>query len=277
MNTNTIRDELKSTNYEFFILALSILSLINWASYFFVRDDQIERVVVAVDLLLSLIFLIDFIYRLQTAKSKANYFLKQFGWLDLLSSLPLPQAKILRLARVIRAARLLNEYGLRSTIGEFLINRADSAVYLVSFLIILVLQYGSIGILYAEQYAPDTNIQTASDALWWVLVTISTVGYGDEYPVTLQGRLIAVVVILLGVALFGVVTGFLANAFARDGSTGDEEGRAGQRLVPDDSATILEEIARLRQAQEKANAEFNSYLARLVERLEKVQDSATDG
>ena len=230
----------------------------------------------AIDVLLSLIFLTDFLYRLFTARSKRRYFLRQFGWLDLLSSLPFPQAKILRLARVIRATRLLGRYGMRKIMGEFLVNRAGSAVYLVFFLIILVLQYGSVAILYAEQDALGANIRTASDALWWVLVTISTVGYGDQYPVTGQGRLIAIIVILLGVALFGVVTGFLANAFDKDEAGEARNAPLGQRLELDDSLTILEEIAKLREAQEQANSEFNGHLARLVEHLERDKDAATE-
>jgi voltage-gated potassium channel len=181
-----------------------------------------------------------------------------------------------RLARVIRAARLLNAYGGRNTIREFLTNRAGSAVYLVFFMIILVMQYGSIAILYTERGAPGANIQTASDALWWVLVTISTVGYGDQYPVTQQGRGIAIVVILLGVALFGVVTGFLASNFDYGDSGGEKDNPASQRLAPPEPSTILEEIARLRLAQERANAEFNSHLARLVERLEQAGEIARD-
>lgn len=276
MISDSTRDELKPTNYELFILGLSIMSLANWLSFIIIDGVSIRRVILAMDLLLSAVFLVDFIYRFFTARGKANYLLRQFGWLDLLSCLPLPQAKIVRLARVIRATRLLNALGLRNTVREFLTNRAGSAVYLVFFMIILVMQYGSIAILYTEQGAPGANIQTASDALWWVLVTISTVGYGDQYPVTQQGRLIAIVVILLGVALFGVVTGFLASNFDYNDAHGARDRRAAQLLAPDESLTILEEIARLRRAQERANAEFNSHLAKLVERLEQVDERSRD-
>jgi voltage-gated potassium channel len=277
MEDNSTRYELKSTNYEFFILALSILSLVNWVFVLVIRDVQIERIVVVIDLLLSFVFLVDFIYRLSTAENKREYFVRQSGWLDLLSSLPFPQVKILRLVRVIRSIRLLRMFGLRKTLDEFLLTRAGSAVYLVSFLIILVLEFGSMAILFAEQDAPGSTINTTSDAIWWVLVTISTVGYGDEYPVTQQGRLIATVVIVTGVALFGVVTGFLANAFESDGSSNAIQNRVISRLAADDSTSILDEIASLRQAQAEANAEFNGHLARLVEKLEQAQEAAGDG
>ena len=268
------RDELKSTNYELFILALSILSLFNWVAVIVLEDLQIERVILIVDLLLSMIFFADFLYRLFTAASKSNYFLRQYGWLDLLSSLPLPTAKIFRLGRVIRITHLLHEQGLRQTISEFLVKRAGSAVYLVFVLIFLVLEFGSIAILAAEQGAPGAEIRTASDAVWWSVVTMSTVGYGDTFPVTNDGRLVAIFVIVVGVALFGVVTGFLANTFDSTPETDERLLTIGP--VFEEPLTILEEITRLRLEQERANAEFNSHLARLVARLEQAEKQGTD-
>jgi hypothetical protein len=76
-----------------------------------------------------------------------------------------------------------------------------------------VLEFGSLQILYLEQNAPDANITTASDALWYTMVTISTVGYGDQYPVTDPGRVLGSLIIVVGVGIFGTFTGYLANLF----------------------------------------------------------------
>ena len=78
---------------------------------------------------------------------------------------------------------------------------------------ILVLEFGSLQILYLEQDAPGANITSASDALWYTIVTISTVGYGDQYPVTNPGRVMGSFIIVLGVGIFGTFTGYLANLF----------------------------------------------------------------
>ena len=78
---------------------------------------------------------------------------------------------------------------------------------------ILVLELGSLEMLNIEQYAPGANITTGSDALWYVIVTISTVGYGDRYPVTNGGRFFGAVIIIIGVGIFGTFTGYLANLF----------------------------------------------------------------
>lgn len=96
---------------------------------------------------------------------------------------------------------------------EYWKNRATGALFIVFFMIILLLEFGSIAVLFAEKSSSAANIQTASDAIWWTYVTITTVGYGDLYPTTVSGRMVGIVVMLVGVGLFGVVTGFLANKF----------------------------------------------------------------
>jgi voltage-gated potassium channel len=151
--------------------------------------------------------------RLSRAPSRSKYVFRQFGWADLLGSLPFPQAKILRIFRVIRVTRLLRRYGL-GTVGRRLTkDRAGSALFSLLFIGVLVLEFGSLAILYVELKAPDSNIKTAQDSLWYVIATISTVGYGDVYPTSAAGRLLGSIIIVLGVGIFGTLTGYLANVF----------------------------------------------------------------
>ena len=89
---------------------------------------------------------------------------------------------------------------------------------------IMLVLFSSIAILEVEN-APNSNIKTAEDALWWAYVTITTVGYGDLYPVTTKGRLIALVLMTAGVGLFGVFTGYLASWFVEPAKT-EEEGES---------------------------------------------------
>ncbi|WP_430646733.1 ion transporter [Agromyces sp. GXS1127] len=208
------RSELKSTGYEIFVGALSVLSIVNLVlMYALVDDEALDTVLTVMNALFSAVFLIDFTYRLVTAPQRGAYFFRHFGWADLLASLPFAQLKILRLFRIIRVIRLFRELGARTIWRTLVRDRAGSALYALLLMGVLVLQFGSLTMLYLEQYAPGANITTASDALWYTVVTISTVGYGDEFPVTNAGRFAGALMIVVGVGIFGTFTGYLANLF----------------------------------------------------------------
>ena len=164
-------NELKNTTYEIFMGLLSVLSIVNLVLLYVIKSDEISMVVGIMDAVLTLIFMTDFLFRLFTADSKMTYFLKQFGWADLLASMPFPQLKILRLFRVIRVWRLLNELGPKGIVDEFVSNRARSALLTLLLFVILLIEFGSLAILSVERYNPDAPIQTASDAVWYTFVT----------------------------------------------------------------------------------------------------------
>jgi len=209
----TQRRELKNTGYEIFIGILSILSIFNLLLLYAISDQALDTVLWVMNGILSAIFLADFTYRLFTAESKATYFFRRFGWADLLASLPVQQVKILRVFRLARVFRLLREYGVRNVARNLLDDRASSALLTLLLMGILVLEFGSLEMLNIEQNAVGANITTASDSLWYTIVTISTVGYGDRYPVTNAGRIAGSLIIVIGVGIFGTFTGYLANLF----------------------------------------------------------------
>jgi len=97
------------------------------------------------------------------------------------------------------------------------LNRATGAalrgriVAIAAVSALLVVWVSSLAVLEAERYAPGATILTLGDALWWALVTITTVGYGDLYPITLQGRLAAAVLMISGLLLLGVITATLSS------------------------------------------------------------------
>lgn len=211
MSTQARREGIRP--YDLFVIAVTLLSILNIVLYFFVKDLTVQYVIGIIDIVLSVFFLIDFLRNLRHAQSKGQYFFKDYGWADLLASLPFPQFKILRIFRLLKAYRLVKKAGAGTILRDFLDHKAEGAVYIIFFMILILLQFGSIFVLKAEMTSPDANIKTASDAIWWVYVTITTVGYGDRYPVTNYGRFVGMVVMLVGVGLFAVMTGFLANKF----------------------------------------------------------------
>ncbi|WP_194410532.1 ion transporter [Microbacterium cremeum] len=228
-----IRSELKNTAYEIFIGALSILSIANLVLMLvFASDPSLQLVLSVMNALFSGIFLGDFLFRIFTAPSAAHYFFRGFGWADLLASLPFAQLKVLRIFRLIRVFRLLRDLGPRTLWSTLIHDRANSALMTLLLLGILVLQFGSLSILAVEGKADGANITSASDALWYTVVTISTVGYGDQYPVTNAGRLIGVLIIVVGVGIFGTFTGYLANLFLGPSKPAEPEDGATDAEAP---------------------------------------------
>jgi voltage-gated potassium channel len=116
--------------------------------------------------------------------------------------------------------------------------RAQSTLLSVLLVTILVLEFGSIAVLGAEWQASNSNIKTAQDALWWAVVTVATVGYGDRYPTTLGGRVTGIFMMVVGVAVFASLSSFLAQWFLRQRSAQAQPaaeadtGPAGDAAVP---------------------------------------------
>ena len=110
-------------------------------------------------------------------------------------------------------------------------------------------------ILRVEDGKEGANIQTASDALWWSYVSITTVGYGDRFPVTNTGRVIGAAVLAVGVGLFGVITGFLANLFLAPR-------RAQKEQLPDPGADLRLELSELRRVIEGLGIQQGAVSAR---------------
>ena len=264
--------ELKNTGYEIFIGILSVLSIFNLVLLYVSSDTNMQDILHTMNILLSGIFLIDFLYRLLTASSKSGYFFRGFGWADLLASLPFQQLKILRVFRLIRVARLLREFGIKNIARSLVKDRAGSALLILLLMGILVLEFGSLEILYIEKSASGANITTASDALWYVLVTISTVGYGDQYPVTGPGRLVGVLIIVIGVGIFGTFTGYLANLFLSPSKKDQPEEAVPP--APDDPRAELDKLKLLLALQQAAVNEIERKLHHVGVRTEAA--AATD-
>jgi len=140
-------------------------------------------------------FAVDFAVRLVLADGRGRYALHH--WYDV-ALIVLPMLRPLRLLRILALARILNRSAVGSLIGRV-------SVY-VGGVAIMALGLGAIAVLDAEQDTAGANITTFGDALWWAATTVTTVGYGDRFPVTTEGRVIAVALMVVGIAMVGAIT-----------------------------------------------------------------------
>jgi voltage-gated potassium channel len=211
--------------YELFIVALSILSIGNVFLILGPFASDTKAVAFIIDTCLCVFFLFDFFWRLRRAPSKRGYLIGHQGWLDLLGSLPVPAFRLFRSIRVVKEVRQIRALGGRKVVRAIVRERAQSALLVATFLVLVVLEFGSILVIVAERGAPGANIKTGGDALWWAIVSVTTVGYGDRYPVTAAGRGIGALLLISGVGLFGVFTGWVAQLFLAPRADDDEDPR----------------------------------------------------
>jgi voltage-gated potassium channel len=148
------------------------------------------------------VFAVDYLTRLVLATHKGRFVWRHL--VDLLA-VALPMFRQLRVLRVLVVLNVVNRRVAMSMRGRV-------GVYLGG-LVVLIGLCASLAVLDAERDSPDANITEFTDALWWALATITTVGYGDRYPTTAEGRLVAATLMIGGIALLGAITGMVASWF----------------------------------------------------------------
>ncbi len=219
------RESVRSLGYQVFILVLSIFAIAIMAFVTVVKvSPSTQTIIDSADNLVCAVFLIDFVATLASAPNKLRY-LATWGWLDLLSSLPaIDVARWGRAARLFRILRVLRAMRATRIMASLAIqHRARNAALAGVLLLFLVVFSCSIAVLHFED-VEGGNIRTASDAMWWAATTVSTVGYGDFYPVTWEGRLVALVLMVTGVGSFGAIAAGLASWFMQPSRAGDQIG-----------------------------------------------------
>jgi voltage-gated potassium channel len=249
-------------SYNIFILVLTLFSLAIMAVLLLPLDDDTRDLLTLYDNVICVIFLGDFAMNLAGSRPKRAYFIGQRGWLDLIGSIPsvgvFQLGALLRLARLSRLARigkLLSGKNRKALVADVLHNRGQYATFITILAAGMVLSIASVLVLQFESKAPDANIQTGGDAIWWGIVTLTTVGYGDRFPVTFLGRLTGVSVMVAGIGIIGALASILASLLVSPSTPEEPAAESAQPAaapapaptadLPATSA-IVEELAALR-------------------------------
>ncbi len=205
-------EEMALAPFQIVILLLSIYVLLAMAARILLPlPADVKSLLYLIDTVICFIFLGDFFIRFGKADRKLAFL--KWGWIDFLASIPfLDQLRWARLVRVARILYLLRGFRSARTLISFLFrDKRQGAFAVAAFTALSFLFFCAIAILEIERDVPGSNIHSAGDALWWAFVTITTVGYGDFYPVTIEGRLVAAALMLVGIGLFGTLSGIMAS------------------------------------------------------------------
>ncbi|MBX3042993.1 MAG: ion transporter [Candidatus Kapabacteria bacterium] len=197
-----------------FFLSIYILGALLLDTFFQIHPET-SRLLYIIDFGICFIFLIDFFVQFYRAENKLKFM--KWGWIDLIASLPaLDIFRAGRLFRLVRIFRIIKAFrSVHNILNYIFANKVQGTFTSLSVFVILLIIFSAIAILQLET-SPESNIKTAEDAIWWSYVTVTTVGYGDKYPVTTEGRLLAVILITAGVGMFGTFTAYVSSWFVKD-------------------------------------------------------------
>lgn len=208
-----IADRTQVGPFQIAILVLSLAVLVALAAdTLLVLPVEVQRLIQFADTAVCIILLTDFVVRFRRAESKLAFI--KWGWVDLIASIPnLDILRWGRMVRVLRVIRLLR--GVRSVhrvATAIFQNRLQGGAVSLALMAFLLVAFSSVAVLVCER-EEGANIKSAEDAIWWSIATMTTVGYGDRYPVTTEGRVVGIVLMICGVGMFAGLSGLVASLF----------------------------------------------------------------
>jgi voltage-gated potassium channel len=218
----------------------------------FVATGFIEGVpwLIYLDLTLTLIFLTEFVTRLWAARDRRAHL--RSHWVDAFALIPAFRG--FRLLRLLRLLRLIRTFaGLYRVMGQFerLAQHRGLSLLLVVWAGVVIITSLA---FFAAEAGHNPNVNSPLDAIWWGIVTLTTVGYGDILPITPEGRLAAIVLMVLGIGLFSAITATMVSALTGGTTRSDAvvrmdqldallaKGRVSQAEYDAKRSQILEEL-----------------------------------
>lgn len=202
--------------FEVVLLVLMLSDIFLLISLIFVNlNSQIYMTIVYFDLCVCLILMVEFSYRLWRSENKKKFIWN--NWTDILGMIPEivigPVSTIFRYFRFIKIIKILALF--KKEIRHFL-NLLHETRIDYGFLIVLSILLISATIFYFVEYGINPNVDSFDDAFWYLMVTITTVGYGDIYPKTEAGRIIGTIIMFTGIGFMSFLTATLTSAIIKN-------------------------------------------------------------
>jgi voltage-gated potassium channel len=206
-----------------FIQILILLSLVTFSIETLPNLEPETRTILSyIEIFCVVIFTIEYILRIYVADSKPKFIFSFFGLIDLVAILPFylsfgVDLRSLRVLRFLRIFRILKLVRYNKAINHFTraIKSAKEEILLFVFITLMLIYFSAVGIYYFENEAQPEYFTSIFDSLWWAIITLTTVGYGDVYPITAGGKVFTFFILMIGLGIVAIPTGIISSALTR--------------------------------------------------------------
>ena len=230
-NLVELNDNKRSRRFAYFIQFLIIFSVITFSIETLPDLKPQTRVVLnAIEAFCVIIFTFEYLARIYVADSKPKFIFSFFGIVDFLAILPFYLSfgidlRSLRLLRMFRLFRLFKLVRYNKAIKHFVnaMKLAKEQIILFLIITIMLIYFAAVGIYYFENEAQPEHFSSIFSSLWWSIVTLTTVGYGDVYPITVGGRIFTFFILMIGLGIVAIPTGIISSSLTKAVEPRDEE------------------------------------------------------
>lgn len=218
-----INDNRKSRYFAFFIQALILLSIVTFSIETIPNlKPQTKTILQSIELFSVIIFSLEYLLRIYVADSKPKFIFSFFGIIDFLAILPFylsfgVDLRSLRALRFLRLFRILKLVRYNRAMNHFTraIKSAKEEIFLFIFITLILIYFSAVGIYYFENQAQPEHFSSIFDSLWWAIITLTTVGYGDVYPITVGGKVFTFIILMIGLGIVAIPTGIISSALTK--------------------------------------------------------------
>ena len=230
-NLVELNDNKRSRRFAYFIQFLIIFSVITFSIETLPDLKPQTRVVLnAIEAFCVAVFTFEYIARIYVADSKPKFIFSFFGIVDFLAILPFYLSfgidlRSLRLLRMFRLFRLFKLVRYNKAMRHFAnaMKMAKEQIILFLIITIMLIYFAAVGIYYFENEAQPEHFSSIFSSLWWSIVTLTTVGYGDVYPITVGGRIFTFFILMIGLGIVAIPTGIISSSLTKAVEPRDEE------------------------------------------------------
>jgi voltage-gated potassium channel len=209
--------------FAFFIQTLILVSIVTFSVETLPNLKTETRTILRIiEIFCVVVFTIEYILRIYVADSKPRFIFSFFGLIDLLAILPFylsfgVDLRSLRALRFLRLFRVLKLVRYNKAMNHFIkaMSSAKEQIFLFIFITVILIYFAAVGIYYFENEAQPEKFTSIFDSLWWAIITLTTVGYGDVYPITVGGKVFTFMILLIGLGIVAVPTGIIASALTQ--------------------------------------------------------------